>query len=135
MEVNPRILLDTKMPHVKCMIHTSVVRKEMKILNPWPLAILKTYKRNVMLGKVLRAKRIPVTNSSNLKFELTHIMKKYLNVDFPSNFLESLLNSEKQNEDFTIPNWLFQENDESKFFIQLPYCAENEQHFLDLQTN
>lgn len=62
-------------------------------------------------------------------------MKKCSNVGFPSNVLERVLNSEKQNEDFTILNWLFQEKDESKFFIQLPYCAKNEPHFLDLQAD
>ena len=58
-------------------------------------------------------------NCFNLKYELAHIMKKCSNVGFPSNVLERVLNSEKQNEDFTILNWLFQEKDESKFFYSI----------------
>ena len=56
MEFNPRKLLDTKMPHIKGMKYTSVVRKETKIPNLWSSAILKIYERNAMSGEEFRAK-------------------------------------------------------------------------------
>lgn len=37
--------------------------------------------------------------------------KKYFGADFPSNFIENMFNSLKQNEDFIILNRLFQEKD------------------------
>ena len=66
MEFNPRKFLDTKMPHIKGMMYTSVVRKETKIPNLWSSAILKIYERNAMLGEELRANRIAVPLNMNL---------------------------------------------------------------------
>ena len=70
-------------------------RKSTKLPIPWFLSIPKRYKRNTITTDLYRAKRIP----TNLDNELVIIKKKFLAVDYPHRFINSVINTfiEKEN--------------------------------------
>ena len=86
-EVNPSKFLDTKIMIKNGIIETSLVVKESKIPNHWSSAVPKRYKRNAILGELHKVHKI----SSNFELEKQRIKKKYLNVNFPYNFIHSTL--------------------------------------------
>ena len=107
-------------------IETLVEVKESKIPNHWSPAVPKSYKRNVILGGLHRAHKI----SSNFKLEKQRIKKKYLNVDFLYNFIQSTFNSYQQKCKSLIPNWLFDEKHRKIIYITIPFCQSNEHYAL-----
>ena len=70
-------------------------RKSTKLPVPWSSSIPKRYKRNTITTDLYRAKRIP----TNLDNELVIIKKKFLAVDYPHRFINSVINTfiEKEN--------------------------------------
>ena len=99
-EVNPSKFSDTKIMIKNSIIETSVVVKESKVPNHWSSAVLKKYKRNTILGHLHRAHKI----SSNFKFDAQRIKKKYLDCNFPYNFIQYTFNSHQEKCGFLIPN-------------------------------
>ena len=84
--------LDSEIMIKNGIIETSVVLKEYKIPNHWSSAVPKKYKRNAILGDLLRAHKI----SNNFELEKQHIKKKYLCDNFLYNFIQSAFNSYQQ---------------------------------------
>ena len=125
-EVNHSKFLDTEIMIKNGIIETSVVVKESKIPNHWSSAVPKKYKRNAILGDLHRAHKI----SSNFKLEKQRIKKKYLNVDFLYNFIQSTFNSYQQKCKLLIPNWLFDEKHRKIIYITIPFCQSNEHYAL-----
>ena len=82
-------------------IETSVVVKECKIPNYWSLGVSKKYKRNAILGNLLGGIKFQVI--LNLKNSV--LRKRYLNINFPYNFIQSTFNSYQQKCESLIPNW------------------------------
>ena len=68
-EVNPSKFLDTEIMIKNSIIETSFAVQESKIPNHWSSAVLKNYKRNVILGDSYRTHKI----SSNFELEKQHI--------------------------------------------------------------
>ena len=83
-EENPSKSLDMKIKNG--IIETSVVVKESKIPNHWSSAVPKRYKRNAIVGDLHRVHK----TSSNFELEKQPIKKKYLRINFPYNFIQSL---------------------------------------------
>ena len=108
-------------------IETSVVVKESKIPNHWSSAVPKKYKRNAILGDLHRAHKV----SSNFKLEKQCIKKKYLSINFPCNFIQSISKSE-----LLIPKWLFEEKEKNlqkkrkTIYIRIHFCQSNEHYAL-----
>ena len=81
-------------------IEISVVVKEPKIPNHWSSAVLKKYKRNATLEDLHSAYKV----SSNFELEKQRIRKKYLSINFPYDFIQSIFNSYQQKCESLIPN-------------------------------
>ena len=64
-------------------------RNSTKLPVPWSSSIPKRYKRNTITTDLYRAKRIP----TNLDNELVIIKKKFLAVDYPHRFINSVINT------------------------------------------
>ena len=62
--------------------------------------------------------------SSNFELEKQRIKKKYLNVNFPYNFIQSTFNSYQQKCESLIPNWLFKKNIEKQFTLEYPFVNQ-----------
>ena len=119
-EVNPSKFLDTEIVIKNGIIETSAVAKESTITNHWSSVVPKMYKRNAILGDLHRARKI----SSNFELEKQRIKKKYLNVNFPYNFIQSTFNSYQQKCESLIPNWLFKKNIEKQFTLEYPFVNQ-----------
>ena len=92
-----------------------VYRKEAKIPAHWSLQIPKRYKRNSIKVDLHRAKKI----SANFKEEIKFIRNKFIKIDFPLPFINSVIkdfnNQQKivqQNnkEELIIPSYFFKTN-------------------------
>ena len=103
-ELSPNKFLDIETIESKGAIETKVYRKTIKLPVPWASNIPKRYKRNTINTDLYRAKRI-ATNFDN---ELVIIKRKFLAVDYPHRFINSVINTfiEKENkkeEEYLIP--------------------------------
>ena len=91
----------------------------------WSSKVPKRYKRNAINGELHRALRI----SSNFEEEKRRIKKKYLDVGFPSRFIDSVIrdfsSTPDPDADDIIPNWLF--DDKQVLTVNLPFCPKNEE--------
>ena len=90
----------------------------------WSSKIPKRYKRNAINGELHRARRV----ASNFEEEIKRIKKKFVDVGFPSRFVDSVIrdfnsvpNVEEEN---IIPEWLF--DDRQVLTVNLSFCSENE---------
>ena len=87
-EISPEKFLDTKILRTSNQIQCFVYQKENKPIH-WNLAVPKSYKRNVTIGDVHRAKRI----SCDFGYEISVIKSKYIKAGYPPKFVTSVLNT------------------------------------------
>ena len=79
------------------------------------------YKRNAIIGKLHRPKKIP----SNFDIEIKHIVTKYTAAGFPSRYVHSVMdNFDSSKDNLIIPHWLSEER--KTFIIHLPFSTSNE---------
>ena len=112
------------------LINSTFTRKTQNYLHHGPP---KRYKRNTINGDLHCSKRI----SSNFDEEITLIKEKFMNVDYPLHFINSIVNEfqkgkECGDESFIIPTSLFGIA-KPLTFVEIPYCELNEmksKHFL-----
>ena len=121
-EISPKKFLDTKIlrtsNHIQCFIY----QKENKKPIHWKSAVPKSYKRNVIIGGVHRAKRI----SCDFDYEISVIKSKYIKTGFPPKFVTSVTNTcTVEKEEAIIQPQMFHER-KTEYF-QLPSCKTNEQ--------
>ena len=124
-EENPDHFLDTAYEHKNGETVTSVHVKPGKLPVFWSSKVPKRYKRNAINGELHRALRI----SSDFEEEKRRIKKKYLDVGFPSRFIDSVIRdfslAPNPDMDDIIPNWLF--DDKQVLTVRLPFCPKNEE--------
>ena len=89
-EINPIKFLDSHITRkdkntMSCMVYP----KDSKLPFHWSSAVPKSYKRNIILGELHRAKRF----SSNFNLELIRIRSKFVNSGYPTRFVESVINT------------------------------------------
>ena len=94
-EISPNKFLDTKLINHNGTYSTQVYRKPTKIPTNWSSKIPKRYKRNAIVGDLNRSQKI----SSNFKYEVQQIQKKFLAADYPPKFSNSVINQYHQNKD------------------------------------
>ena len=88
-ETSPKKLLDTKILRTCNQIQCFVYRKENRKPIQWNSAVPKSYKRNVIIGDVRRAKRI----SCDFEYEISVINSKYIKAGYSPKFVTSVLNT------------------------------------------
>ena len=127
-EINPIRFLHTYLHDKDGTFVTKVYRKEAKILPHWSSQIRKRYKRNSIKVDLHRAKKI----SANFKEEIKFIRNKFIKIDFPLPFINSVIkdfnNQQKivqQNnkEELIFPSYFF-EVKPSFLLLKLPYCEK-----------
>ena len=127
-EINPIKFLDTHLHNKDGTYVTKVYRKEAKIPAHWSSQIPKRYKRNSIKVDLHRAKKI----SANFKEEIKFIRNKFIKIDFPLPFINSVIkdfnNQQKivqQNnkEELIFPSYFF-EVKPSFLLLKLPYCEK-----------
>jgi hypothetical protein len=123
-EVSPKHFLETNIAYRNNEAITSVHVKPGKIPVRWSSKVPKRYKRNAINGELHRARRV----ASNFEEEIKRIKTKFVDVGFPSRFVDSVIrdfnsvpNVEEEN---IIPEWLF--DDRQVLTVNLPFCSENE---------
>ena len=120
-EVNPSKILDTKIYRYNDEIKCVAYHKEMKLLFHWTSAVLKHYKKNVLIGDLHHVKNL----SSNFEQEIRIMRNKYIKAGYPFHFVNSVIDSFiQEKEDPIIPLRLFEERKEVSF--QIPSCKRNE---------
>ena len=114
--------LDTEFRYEDGSFSTSIHRKPGKIPDHWSSQVPLSYKRNVILTALHRAKRI----SSNLATELKNIKSIFRKAGYPLWFIEKTIDefmNPKEDETIILTHWF----DERKTIsIRLPYCRQNE---------
>ena len=99
-----------------------VLKKKQKKTIQWNSVLPKSYKRNVVIGDVHRAKRI----SCDFDYEILVIKSKYIKAGFPPKFVTSVLNTcTAEKEEPKIPPQMFDERKTAYF--QLLFCKTNEE--------
>ena len=83
-EISPSKFLDTQLINIEGKYIIKVHRKESKIPIHWSSKIPKRYKRNTITIDLHRA--------SNMKKEIQTICKRFIKADYPSPFLNSVIN-------------------------------------------
>ena len=128
LELNPKWFLDTNLEFQNSILITSVYRKETKLRTPWDSKIPKKYKRNVIVGDLHRSKRISIDFTK----EKIIIKNKFKKVDFPTKFIDSVINhfeynerNKDQQDDFIISSYLFEEA-KPRIVVEFPFCELNE---------
>ena len=124
-EENPDKFLDTKISRENGETVTSVYEKPGKLPVFWSSKVPKRYKRNAITGELHRARKI----ASNFSAEIERIKNKYINVGFPSRFVDAVIRDfnttpDADDEDI-IPEWLFDEK--RVLTVRLPFCPKNEE--------
>ena len=120
-EFNPSKFLDTKISRDSNEIKCFAYHKDMKLPFHWTSGVPKHYKRNVILGDLHRVKNL----SSNFEQEVKVIKEKYSKAGYPSRYIDSVVNSFKEEkEEPLLPTNLFEERKEVSF--QIPFCKRNE---------
>ena len=124
-KTNPRKFLDTELIIIDNQIITSVYRKPNKLLTHWSSKIPKKYKRNMINGDLNRSYKI----SMNFQAEKEIITKKFLNADFPTRFIHSVIKQFEEKsftpDDLIIPEFLFEEPRQF-ILLEIPFCESNE---------
>ena len=124
-EENPQHFLDTDFSYNNNETVTSVHVKPGKLPVFWSSKVPKRYKRNAINGELHRARKI----ASDFEKEKNRIRKKFLDVGFPSRFIESVIRDfttvPSAEEENIIPNWLF--DDRKVLTVRLPFCPQNEE--------
>ena len=147
LEIAPTKFLDTRIVYSDDgSISTEVYRKPTKLPVTWNSKIPKRYKRNTINTELHRAWKI----ASHFDREISLIKLKFTNAGFPIKFIESVVRdfqSKIENEDFIIPPWLMNDDDDDELLIpswlfevpkkfvliELPFSSSNElisKHFL-----
>ena len=80
--------MDTKLTNINGAYIFKVYRENTKLPSPWTSKTPKCYKRNTVNGDLHRSKRI----SSNFQEEIPVIKKKFMEVDYPLSFINSVVN-------------------------------------------
>ena len=88
-EISPKKFLDTKILRTSNQIQCFMYQKENKKPIHWNSAVPKSYKRNVIIGDVHRAKRI----SCDFDYEISVIKSKYIKAGYPPKFVTSVINT------------------------------------------
>ena len=131
-EEKPKHFLDTNFSYKNKETVTSVHVKPGKLPVFWNSKVPKRYKRNAINGELHRAKKI----ASDFEQETKRIKKKFVDVGFPSRFVDSVIRDfntvpDDEDDDIIIPNWLFDEKDEKDekqvLTVRLPFCPKNEE--------
>ena len=87
----------------------------------WNSAVPKSYKRNVIIGDVHRAKG----KSCDFDDEISVIKSEYIKADYHPRFVTSVINTcTVENKDPLIPPQMFDER--KTVYFQLPFCKTNE---------
>ena len=108
--------LDVYLENLRCFKY----QKENKQPIHWNLAVPKSYKGNVIIGDVHRAKRI----SCDFDNEKSLIKSKYIKAGYPTRFVTSVINTcTVEKEDPIIPPQMFDER--KTVYFQLPFCKTN----------
>ena len=123
-EVCLEMLLDTKMIYEKNSITTKVYRDKRRLPVYWSSQIPKRYNRNAITSDLNAATRM-VSVPGN---EIPEIKRKFLNIDYPLRFINSVIKqfSQKSSEmdDFIVPsNWF--EIPKKIVFLEIPCCPKN----------
>ena len=82
----------------------------------WNSTVLKSYKRNINIEYVHRAKKI----SRDFDYEISAIKSKYIKAGYPPRFGTCTV----EKEDSIIPPQMFYER--KTVYFQLPFCKTNE---------
>ena len=88
-EISQKKFLDTKILRTSYQIQCFVYQKEKKKLIHCNLAVPKSYKQNVIIRDVHRAKRI----SCDFNYEILVIKSKYIKAGYPPKFVTSVINT------------------------------------------
>ena len=127
-EIHPIRFLHTHLHDKDGTYVTKLYRKEAKILPHWSLQVSKRYKRNSIKVDLHRAKKI----STNFQEEIKFIRNKFIKIDFPLPFFNSVIkdfnNQQKivqQNnkEELIFPSY-FVEVKPAFLLLKLPYCEK-----------
>ena len=87
--MDPTKFLDTEIIRSNCKITTQVYDKMKKLLVHWSSKIPVRHKRNTIIGKLHRVKKIV----SNFDMEIKRIVKKYTAARFPNKFVHSIIDN------------------------------------------
>ena len=121
-EIIPKKFLDTKILRISNQFHCFMYQKENKKPIHWNSAVPKSYKRNVIIGDVQRAKRI----RCDFDYEISVMKSKYIIAGYPPKFVTSVINTcLVEKEEPIIPLQMFDER--KTVYLQLPFCKTNEQ--------
>ena len=121
-EISLKKFLDTKILRTSNQIHCFMYQKENKKLIHCNTAVPKSYKRNVIIGDVHRAKRI----SCDFDYKISVIKSEYIKAGYPPKFVTSAINTcTVEKEKPIIPPQMFDER--KTVYFQLPFCNTNEQ--------
>ena len=125
-EVNPSKFLDTKLTNINGVYKFNFYRKNTKLPSPWTSKTPKLSKRSAINGDLHRSKWI----SSNFDEEIPLIKEKFMKVDYPLCFINSVANEfqkgkECGDQSFIIRPSLF-EITKSFIFVEIPYRELNE---------
>ena len=124
-ETNPRKFLDTELIIIDNKIITSVYRKPNKLPIHWSSKIPKRYKLNMINADLNCSYRI----SMDFQAEKEIIIKKFLNADFPTRFIHSVIKQFEEKsftpDDLIIPEFLFAES-RQLILLEITFCESNE---------
>ena len=122
LELNPKRFLHANLEFQNGILITSVHLKETNSKIP------KKYKRNAIIGDLLRSKRI----STDFTKEKSFIKNKFEKGDFPTKFIDSVIKgfdynatNKDQQDDFIIPPYFFEEP-KPRIVVEIPFCKLNE---------
>ena len=105
-EINPEKFLDTKILRTSNQIQCFVYQKENKKPIHWNSAVPKSYKQNVIIGDVHRAKRV----KCDFDHDISVIKSKYIKAGYPPKFANSVINTcTAEKEEPIIPSQMFGE--------------------------
>ena len=123
-ETNPTRFLDTAFSKsLDGSVTTNVFHKPGKLPTFWSSQIPKGYKQNNIQGDLHCAFK----GASDFDAKVQTITVKYLEVGYPIDFINSVINdfkNSKEEEKLIIPEWLFDRR--KKVLFTLPYCLSNE---------
>ena len=88
-DISPKKFLDTKILRTSNQIQCFMYQKKNKKPIHWNSAAPKSYKRNVIMEDVHRAKRI----SCDFDYEISVIKSKYIKAGYPPRFVTSVINT------------------------------------------
>ena len=129
-EISPQKFLDSKVLRTSNQVQCFMYQKENKQLIHWNSAVPKSYKRNVTIRDVHRAKRIFTMKYDydydyDFDYEISVIKLKYIKAGYPPRFVTSVINTcTVEKEDPIIPPQMFDER--KTLYFQLPFCKTNE---------